>query len=159
MKMNYENDNHPSTEDAKIIKVEEYHRKSDRAISSNITIENRGVQNDIPKIIGYEKDGRKDNEGLETIREENELSEEEVQQQFQNSWQYISSIIVLSGATFLVMTVVPTHDIIRNPEYWWEIMVQWCFGNKLMKLIFYSIHCKTVLVKSFVTHYHRLVRA
>ena len=94
------------------------------------------------KIIDVEE-YRKNHEGLEIIPEEEE--DETGQRQYQKSKQYILSVLLLSCGTWVVMTLVPTHDLIKYPEYWWEIMVQWCFGNKLMKLIFYSLHCKSVL--------------
>ena len=95
------------------------------------------------KIIDVEE--YRKNQGLEIIQEEDNQDEETEQRQYQKSKQFILSVILLSCGTWVVMTLVPTHDLIRYPGYWWEIMVQWCFGNKLMKLIFYSLHCKSVL--------------
>ena len=117
--------NRSNTGEIEIIGVEEYQESSDSSISSSVS---RAWHN----------------EGLETIQVKI-LSEEKAQKQYQNSWQYISSVIFVSCATFVVMTVVPTTDIIRFPEYWWELMVQWSFGYHLMRLIFYSVHCRAVL--------------
>ena len=143
--MSTETSNLSGAEDVKIIEVEEYQTSLKNTISPNTPNVAHRIQNDMRKELVNEENERKRNEGLEIIREENDQSEEEKQEKYQNSWQYIISVILVSCGTFLVMTVVPTHDLIRYPEYWWEIMVQWCFGNKLMKLIFYSLICKAVL--------------
>ena len=134
--MNLDTKSRSSSGNAKIIDVEEYRKNHNARV---------GAENELPQVVRNELTGRKNNEGLEIIQEEDNQDEETDQRQYQNSKQYIISVIILSCGTWVVMTLVPTHDLIRYPGYWWEIMVQWCFGNKLMKLIFYSLHCKSVL--------------
>ena len=61
--------------------------------------------------------------------------------------EWLNAIVLTVGfiLSYSVVALLPSHNVMKNPEFWYEAIILWLFGQAPIVSLFVIYHCKNVM--------------
>ena len=93
----------------------------------NSKLDTQNTQENVNELRVKDASEPNENRQLEGWFHEDDESFLKIPKESTRKWLYPSAISIMCTIAFFVAALLPTHDVIRYPEYWYEVMYVWIF--------------------------------
>ena len=121
-------------------------------VSSNVkhNIENskldiQNTQENVNEVRVNDASEPNENRQLEGWFHEDDESFLKIPKEVTRKWLYPSAISIMCTIAFFVAALLPTHDVIRYPEYWYEVMYVWIFAVAPLGALWSVFQCNNIM--------------
>ena len=142
------NPSNPSLEDDEILKIGDNIPEVTSKLEHNIENSNLDTQNTQENIKeGKDRGASEPNENRHNqgwFHESNEAYLK-IRKEAMGKWLYPSAISIMCIVAFSVAALLPTHDVIRYPEYWYEVTYVWIFSVAPLGTLWFIFQCNNIM--------------
>ena len=111
----------------------------------NSKLDTQNTQENVNELRVKDASEPNENRQLEGWFHEDDESFLKIPKESTRKWLYPSAISIMCTIAFFVAALLPTHDVIRYPEYWYEVMYVWIFAVAPLGALWSVFQCNNIM--------------